>query len=342
MKRRGRGPSRPLCLAIAIIIAILFAADARAGEPIKIGLLKLPNGGPVYLAEERGYFAAEGLDPTLVYFEGGQPIAVAAAGHAIDFGITGLTAGLYSLAGQGALRIVAGGYNEVPGFPGAAFLVSDRAYAAGLKSFKDLSGHSFATTVMGSPLHYAVGRLAEKYGFDIKSVRVLPVQSIPNQISALTGGQADSTLLSTTPALPALIERGEIKRLGWLGDETPMQLGATFTATRTADQRHEVVERFLRALRKGASEYHAAFTGANGTRKDGPAAPAVLAVMAKYTGQAPERLEDEIAFVDADERLDVTDVLHQIAWYKSQGLVKPGIDGGPIIDQRYVIPLGER
>lgn len=341
MKQLGRDRFWPLCLAIAIVIAA-FVVEARAGEPIKIGLLKLPNGGPVYIAQERGYFAAEGLDPTLVYFEGGQPIAVAAAGRAIDFGITGLTAGLYSLAGQGALRIIAGGYNEVQGFPGAAFLVSERAYAAGLKSFKDLAGHSFATTVMGSPLHYAVGRLAEKYGFDVKSVRILPVQSIPNQISALTGGQADTTLLSTTPALPALIERGEIRRLGWLGDETPMQLGATFTATRTADQRHDVVERFLRALRKGAGDYHAAFTGADGRRKDEPSARAVLAIMAKYTGQAPERLEDEIAFVDADERLDVTDVLRQVAWYKGQGLVKGDIDAKRIIDRRYAIPLGER
>ena len=196
--------------------------------------------------------------------------------------------------------------------------------------------------MVGSPLHYAVGRLAEKYGFDLKSVRVLPVQSIPNQISALTGGQADTTLLSTTPALPALIERGEIKRLGWLGDEAPMQLGATFTATRTAEQRHDVVERFLRALRKGAGDYHAAFTGADGRRKDGPTARAVLGIMAKYTGQAPERLENEIAFVDAEERLDMTDVLRQIAWYKSQGLVKRDIDGATIIDQRYAIPLGER
>jgi NitT/TauT family transport system substrate-binding protein len=341
MKHLARDACAAFYLAIGLITAIVFCGSGKAAEPVKIGLLKLPNGGPVYVAEERGYFAAEGLDPTLVYFDGGQPIAVAAAGHAIDFGITGLTAGLYSLAGKGALRIIAGGYNEVPGFPGAAFLVSNRAYAAGLRSFKDLPGHSFATTVVGSPLHYAVGRLAEKYGFDIKSVRILPVQSIPNQISALIGGQADATLLSTAPTLPALIEKGEIKRLGWLGDETPMQLGATFTATRTADERRVVVERFLRALRKGARDYHAAFTGADGKRRDGPDAQAILALMSKYTGQTPERLEHEIAFVDADERLDTADVLHQIAWYKGQELIKQDVNGATIVDKRYVISFGK-
>ncbi len=40
-------------------------------RPIKIGLIKIANAGPIYVANERGYFAAEGLDPELVYFEVG-------------------------------------------------------------------------------------------------------------------------------------------------------------------------------------------------------------------------------------------------------------------------------
>jgi hypothetical protein len=48
-----------------------------------------------------------------------------------------------------------------------------------------------------------------------------------------------------------------------------------------------------------------------------------------------------VPYFDADARLDVKDVLHQIARYKSQRMVKSEVDGNAIIDKRYVIPLPE-
>jgi hypothetical protein len=38
----------------------------------------------------------------------------------------------------------------------------------------------------------------------------------------------------------------------------------------------------------------------------------------------------------------VKDVLRQIDWFKSQGMVKPGVDAASVIDTRYVVPLPER
>jgi hypothetical protein len=37
----------------------------------------------------------------------------------------------------------------------------------------------------------------------------------------------------------------------------------------------------------------------------------------------------------------VEDVLRQIDWYKSQGMLKGPVDGDAIIDKRYVIALPE-
>jgi NitT/TauT family transport system substrate-binding protein len=326
--------------AAAVLLLIPFIGSRIAvAEPVKVGLLKLPSAAPIYIALEKGYFAAEGLDASLVHFESGQAIAVAVAGRAIDFGVGGISAALYNLAGQGAVRIIAGAYNEMPGFPDAAFLVSNRAYAAGLTSMKALAGHSVATTTVGSPLHYGFELIAEKYGFDIKTLRVLPTQSIPNEISALTGGEADAALIAIAPSIPALIERGEIKQLGWLGDAVSMQFGATFTSGQNADQRHELVERFLRALRNGARDHHNAFTGADGKRQDQASAPGMLSIIAKYTTQPVEHLKDEVVYIDAEERVDVKDVEHQIAWYKSQGLLKQEVDPSIVMDKRYVVPM---
>ncbi len=57
-----------------------------------------------------------------------------------------------------------------------------------------------------------------------------------------------------------------------------------FTSSKMADGRRDTIERFLRAFRKGAHEYHDAFTGPGETRADQPTADAVAAVAAKYPG----------------------------------------------------------
>ena len=59
----------------------------------------------------------------------------------------------------------------------------------------------------------------------------------------------------------------------------------------------------------------------------------------KYTGQAPAQLRRAISYVDSDARLDVKDVLHQVAWFHDQGMLKGSFDSAAIIDRRYVTPM---
>src|SRR5580704_11272551 len=124
------------------VLAACGAATARA-ETVKLGIVKTASTAGVFIAIEKGYFAAEGLDTVLYYFDASEPIAVAVVSGAIDFGVTGLTGGMYSLAGQGALRIIAGQHHEAAGFHSQAYLASNRAYEAGLTTPKDIAGHSF-------------------------------------------------------------------------------------------------------------------------------------------------------------------------------------------------------
>jgi NitT/TauT family transport system substrate-binding protein len=326
-------------LATLVVVAASFVSASALAEPVKIGVLRLGQAGPVFIAQEKGYFAAEGLDTDIVLFDAAQPIAVAVASGDLTFGATALTAGLYSLGGQGALRIVAGMNRYFPGFQGVAYLASNRAWDAGLKSFKDLAGHSVAVTQIGSGYHYSLALIAAKYGVDLKSIRVLAVQTMPNIASTLTGNQADAGLLAKTPAMP-LIDHGNAKLLGWVDDETPWQNGAVFVATKTATERRDLVEKFLRAFRKGTRDYHDAFTGPDEKPKAGPNVREVAGFIAKYTGEPIETAMTGDAYVDGEARLDVKDVLRQIDWYIGQNMLKGPIDGAALIDKTYVIPLG--
>ena len=229
----------------------------------------------------------------------------------------------------------------MPGFRFLVVIASNRGDAGGLKSYKDLAGHAVAVSQIGSPTHYSLALIEEKYGIDPATIRVLPLQSVPNQLSAVRGGQADASIFNATVAVPA-IERGEVKLLGAVGDETPWQIGVVYTATKMANDRRDTVERFLRAYRNGARDYHDAFTGADGKRADGPTTAPIMDIIAKYTGQTFEQIKLAIAYNDAEARLDVKDLLHQIAWFKSQNMVKGPVNGQEIIDPHYAIPLPER
>ncbi|HKT19359.1 MAG TPA: ABC transporter substrate-binding protein [Stellaceae bacterium] len=323
-------------IGLAFVLALL-AAPARA-EEIKVGMLKSIAGGPLYLARERGYFAAENLAAEIAFFDSSQPIALAVMSRDVTFGATGFSGGFYALAAQGALRIVSGASREVPGFNFSAYVVSNKAWEAGLRSYKDFPGHSFGISQVGSPPHYALALLSEKYRFDLKSVRLLPLQSISNIVSALVGGQADAGALLGAAVLP-VIAKGQVKLLGWSGDETPWQLGAIFVSTKTATENPMLIERFLRAYVKGVHDYHDAFTGPDERRTDGAQAEAVAGIIARYTGLTPERVKQGIVYVDREARIDVKDVLHQAEWYRSQGLVKSPVDPDQLIDRRFVKPL---
>lgn len=319
-----------------VLISILLPGAAAAAEHIKIGGQKTTS--PLYIAVEKGYFAAEGLDPELVYFEAGQPVAVATVSGDIDFGIAGLTGGLYALAEQGALKLIGGQTREVPGFRANTIVASRRAWEAGLKTFKDLPDHSVAITQIGSSFHYDLGLLAEKYGFDLKTIRIMPLQSNPNSVAAVSGGSVDAAVSLVTYLKPAL-DKGDVKLLGYVGDETPWQLTGCFVSTETANERQDTVQRFLRAFRKATRDYHDAFTGPDGRRHDEASAPEILAIIAKYTGRPIAEIDESIGYIDLQAAIDVADVARQVAWYKAQNLVKGEMTGDQLVDTRYAIAL---
>lgn len=328
--------TRRLVLFGALALPAL-GAPAVAGEPLRIGVLKLASSGPVFIAAARGYFTAEGIDAELRFFDAAQPVAVAVVSGDIDIGVTGLTAGFYNLAGKGALRIIGAQSREEPGYHLIAYVASNRAFAAGLTALADLPGHSVAISQIGSTFHYSVALLAEKLGFPLTRLRLVPLQSMSNMAAAVRGGQVDAALLPATVAVP-LVEAGEAHPLGWVGDETPWQLGAIFAGERLITAHRAAVAGFIRAYRRGAQDFHAAFLtkGADGRPQEGAQAAECLAIIARYTGQSADQIRLGIPYVDPDAKLLVDDIHRQVAWYQGQGLVDASVDAAKVLDLSFI------
>lgn len=325
-------------LAIAGLVAIMAMGTARAEDVLKakIGVLRLSSSAPVFIAQDKGYFRDAGLEVELKFFDAAQPIAVATTSGDVDFGITAFTAGLYNLAGKGTLKVIGGMSREKPGYPLIGYFASNNAYAAGLKTPKDLAGKRVAVTQVGSSFHYSLGLLADKYGFKLAEVKIVPLQSLSNAAAALKGETIDAALLPVSTARK-LMDEGGTKFLGWVGDETPWQLGAVFASPKTLTNK-VLVSKLLGALAKAEREYHDVILAA---MKDGVApvneqTKPLLEIIAKYTNLPVEQVVGNCAYVDPDGKLDVKNVDNQIKWLQEQGFVDKGFDVNAIIAKDFV------
>ena len=325
-----------LVAAAGIAIAGLGTpSNARAEDHIKVGLSKQIGFPGVPVGAARGYFKQQGIDVEMVFFDSAQPAAVAVASGDIDFGTVGMSAAFFALAAQGQLKLIASSGGNAPGYFNLAYIASNKAWDAGLKTVADLKGHSIAISQVGTALHYTVGEAARHYGFSMNDIEVKPLQSTSNCLAAVTGGTVDAAVVpGVTVAGPA--GRGEFHLLAWAGDIAPIPAGnAVFTSTKHANDDPDLVTRFLIAYRHGTHDFADAFIGPDGKRRDTPDAPAVLDIMSKFIGVPAEQIAKTIAYVEPESRIDKASIVDQIAWYKSQNLLKANVTADEIIDMRY-------
>ena len=326
--------------ALAGMLTLAAGGIARADDLLKakIGVLRLSSSAPVFIAQDKGYFRDAGLDIELKFFDAAQPVAVATTSGDIDFGITAFTAGLYNLAGKGTLKVIGGMSREKAGYPLIGYFASNNAYAAGLRTPVDLAGKRVAVTQIGSSFHYSLGLLADKYGFKLSDVKIVPLQSLSNAAAALKGETVDAALLPVSTAR-TLMDSGGAKLLGWVGDETPWQLGAVFAAPNTLTNK-ALVTKLLAALDRADREYYDVILAdvIDGKAPINDKTKPLLEIIAKYTNLPVEQVVGNCAYIDPDGKLDVRNVDNQIKWLQSQGFVDKGFDADAVIAKDYVKP----
>ncbi|MCP4687283.1 MAG: ABC transporter substrate-binding protein [Desulfobacterales bacterium] len=338
-KLRRRSMKRSLFFNVIIVAVVIMASGAaRAGEKVTAAALTFVSSSPLFIAQEKGYFAGEGLDVQFKFFRAAQPVAVAIASRDADFGVTAFTAGFFNLAGKGALKVIGAQLHEVKGFTGSAILASNKAYKAGLTEVARLSGHSFAMTQVGSSFHYMIGRVAEGAGFGLESMKLKPLQSVGNMIGALKSGQVDAMIIVPHIAKP-LNKAGAAKIIGWVADYAPYQVGGLFTSTKNVNDRRGMVEKFVRAYQKGVTDYRAAFIDGAENQDE------IVTLIHKYVykdqpaAKAHSKIKNGAMYIEKEARLDAADVYKQVAWYKERGLVDKSADPAAFVDNTFIPPL---
>ncbi len=331
-------------LAVAAIVALVGlgvagGGVARAADKLVVGALRFTSHSPSFIAFERGYFRDAGLDVEFRFFQAAQPMAVAIASGDVDVGVTAVTAGLFSLAEKGAVKIVGGALHEDPKIDGSAILASMKAWEAGLKTPADIKGHSFAITQAGSSFHYMLSRVARKEGFSLKDVRLVPLHKVGAIIGALKSGQVDSWIIVPHIA-KALDGAKKAKIIGWVNRYAPDYQVTVITASaKNLKDSPEKIRRFLKAFSKGAADFNA---GLVDKTKGEEEARALVELIHKYVyaskplEKAAKSIRNGAMRISPDARLDLASLKDQLEWFKAQGMVRPSVGIGMLVDPAFV------
>ncbi len=325
--------------AAAAICLSGYISTAVAADKIAVGALRFTSHAATFVAYERGYFKAEGLDVEIKFFQAAQPIAVAIASGDVDFGVAPISGGLINLADKGAIKVIGGVLHEEPGIDGQMILASKKAYDAGLTTPAAIKGRSFGITQAGSSFHYVAHKIADKEGFARSDIKLRPLQKVGVIIGALKSGQIDSW--SIVPHIAKGLAKGPtVEMIGRVYDYIPdYQVTTVFTSTANASGKKELVKRFLTAFSKGADDFNAALV--DKTAGDAAAEDMVklihkyVYVSRPYEKAAPS-IRNGAMRINKNAKLNITNVKDQLAWFQSENLVSKSVTIDTVVDASFV------
>ena len=197
----------------------LYSAAAALGLPtlarsqaLEKSKLTLAVGGknllyylPLTIAEQRGYFKAEGLDVTIVDFAGGARALQAVVGGSADV-VSGAFEHTVNMQHKGQRM--------------RAFVLQGRApqivlgvnpkTMANFKTIADLKGKKIGVTAPGSSTNVMVNFILAKAGLKPSDVSIIGVGAAQGAVAAMRSGQIDA-ISNLDPVITLLQRSGDLK-----------------------------------------------------------------------------------------------------------------------------------
>ena len=330
-----------LTVAIFIFISNLsFAADAQ--ERIVIGTQRLGENGALFLAAAQGYFKAEGINLAMTAYDSDKAVAEMLASGATDLGLARFTPAAFDAAGKGLIRAIAAQAREKRDYEGNQIIASSIGLQKGLRKFDNLADKTIAIDALGSTAHYQLMQIARIKHVDPARITVKALGT-PDAIARAVG--ADQVDAAIMPSLYAreLLMANQAKFLGWYSELDEQQLGALFVSRKLLETRRAAVEKFVHAYHRGAADYAAALLRKDRSSKriSDIKSKEAATTIARYVfpgrgNDAAATVELGAYYIDPQARLDVADVVRQVAWYKSQGLIDKAVDARTVVDASFV------
>jgi len=287
---------------------------------------------PVYLAEEMGYFADQGIAINYVQFPSASEVIPSVTRGDVDAAAVGLNpATLNALAGNFGIKLVADTGTQFAGFPLNIVVVTNEM-AGTIKGPADLKGHKIALTPPG--LGTASGFLLSKYlaqgNLTVNDVDIVPL-GFSDQVAALTNRSVDAAFMAE-PFATQVVKQNIGKIL--TGSDTMLpgyQVTGLLYTDKFMSGKHDAAQGFMLAFLKGVRMYMAAF-GGTATDRD-----KVIQIMIKRTDIKDAQLWNEMTPTGSspDGAVDLSSIAASQAYFNGLGLVQNTPDPASLVDTSF-------
>jgi NitT/TauT family transport system substrate-binding protein len=239
---------------VLLFIGILSAGCVPSRTPermvVKVGHIPIVDLAGLYLAIDKGYFAQEGIQVELTAMAGGATILPAVAAGSLDVGFSNVLSIILARNQGFDFIIVAHVDNEDTDSRTHMVIVKGNSP---IETPKDLMGKHVAVNTLNNIEHLMTQEWLERKGVNPAGVTFIEL-SFPDMPPALLQGHVDAIVTSEPYGTIAINQGGRV--LGYEYTETvPDSAIASFVTTeRWAKENPEVLQRFVRAYRRGAAE----------------------------------------------------------------------------------------
>ncbi len=310
------------------------ASPAPEAVTVRWGGQGVLTDSPVYVAMDRGYFGAEGIDLQYVNFSSASEIVPAVSNNQLEVGaISPNVATLNALARGVGVKLVADRGSMRPGHGWVALVVRPDLVESGrYQSPADLRGLRVAVTppVGATANAVAVARLLDQQGIAPSEVDFVPLP-FPEMNPALANGSIDVAFQSE-PLLALGIRQGiAVREVGSDEIYPNQQIGVVSYGADFVQDQPDIARRFMVAYLRGARDFVDAFAKGRDRAE-------VVQSLIRHTPVKDASVYDEMVATgfNPDGYINVDSVASDQEWFLAQGKIAERVDLATAIDNQYV------
>ena len=230
-------------LALALTLPWLTSsASAQELVPFRVGISDAVNTVlPVWMAQEGGFYAANGLKVEIVNMGGGSRGAKELQAGTIDLMRVGMSSVVQANRAGGDLRLIASMSNVI------RFVI---VTAPGVKTAADLKGGVIGVSSFGSESDSTVTLALERFDMTRADVTVKEYGGGSKRLAAVRAGEIKATAINE-PTTSQAREQGVNILIDLAAEKIPWLFSGVVVRRGDLKERRDLVLRFLRAVIEG-------------------------------------------------------------------------------------------
>lgn len=331
-------PANPRLLIIALVLVVLAAFTACVSQTptapvvptapsltaVKVGYLPLVSNAPLYIAEEEGYFARQGIKLELVKFQNGAATIPALVNGDIAAGGATISPALVNVITQGShVRIVADKGRNSPGHScnvSGIMVRRDLFENGSVTKVSDLKGRKI-TSAEGQ--EYRLFRFLNMGNLTPDDVELVTMD-MASGVAALKNGAVDG-IDTTEPFVTQLLDGRAAVMLVPTEESTPDFPTPLYYGPAFLDRDPELGRRFMVAYLEGVRQYNLGKTERN------------IGILANYTGLSRDLLQRSCWVpIAPDGDLPERPVREYVDWMYEKKMVSENPGDDRLFDMSYV------